>query len=82
MSERIKKFPIRCVECGQKTVFHKKMNRIVRRKFPDGYDRYLLVENCRVNVCSNCGEIYFSSDGINDIQKVYDKMMKEEGLEW
>jgi hypothetical protein len=60
-AERYKKFPIRCVECGQVEV-RPAMIPFEIEKNQDGKLYQLHIPRLHANRCDNCGEIYLGSE--------------------
>ena len=60
-SEQPKKYPIRCIECGQKEVRPAVVQQKVQRNH-DGRIYDLEIADLPVTRCDSCGEVYFTQD--------------------
>jgi putative zinc finger/helix-turn-helix YgiT family protein len=60
-NERTKKYPIRCIECGARSVRPKNIARTIE-KAHDGRVYDLHIDDLPATVCENCGEVFFTAD--------------------
>jgi putative zinc finger/helix-turn-helix YgiT family protein len=60
-SERLKKYPIRCIECGKKEVRPTILARDVKKNH-DGRVYDLHISDLPATQCSACGEVYFTTE--------------------
>ncbi len=65
-SERSRRYPIRCIECGKVEVRPAIVDKAVRKNH-DGRVYDLTVEKLPVNICAACGETYFTEQSDDEI---------------
>lgn len=60
-TERRKKYPIRCIDCGKKEVRPGSVSQQVQRNY-DGRVYKLLVPDLPVTACNACGNVFFTEE--------------------